>query len=229
MKGSILFVTGTGTGVGKTVFAAALTRHLRKRGINVAALKPICSGGRDDARALRAASGNALPLDEVNPWHFRAPLSPLLAARMEGRRASQAQVVARVRAAARQFEFVVVEGAGGLLSPLGEGFDSRELLLALRATPIVVCPNELGAVNQVLLVLEALPQTAANRTQIVLMNPRRLDLAASTNLELLAESVDHRRIHAFAWLGKDPFAASTSEKPVVQESLDRLVRVIAPI
>jgi len=229
MKGSVVFVTGTGTGVGKTVFAAALTRHLRKRGINVAALKPICSGGRDDARALRAASGNALPLDEVNPWHFRAPLSPLLAARMEGRRVSQAQVVARVRAAARQFEFAVVEGAGGLLSPLGEGFDSRELLLALRATPIVVCPNELGAVNQVLLVLGALPQTAANRTQIVLMNPRRLDLAASTNLELLAESVDHRRIHAFAWLGKDPLAASTSENSVVQESLNRLVRVIAPI
>ena len=64
-------------GVGKTVLAALLTRRLREQGWRVAALKPICSGGRDDARVLRDAAGGVLSLDEVNPWHFRAPLSPL--------------------------------------------------------------------------------------------------------------------------------------------------------
>ena len=58
MKPLILFITGTDTGVGKTVFAALLTQHLRARGVCVAALKPICSGSRGDARALRAAAGN---------------------------------------------------------------------------------------------------------------------------------------------------------------------------
>src|SRR5688572_32299105 len=131
MSSIIRIITVTDTGVVKSVMAAVLTQHLRERGVKVAALKPICSGDRNDARVLRAAAGNGLTLDEVNPWHFRAPLSPLLAARMERRRVTQAQVVAQVRAAANQFDVVVVEGAGGLLSPLGEGFDSRDLIIAL--------------------------------------------------------------------------------------------------
>ena len=67
----VYFVTGTDTGAGKTVLTALLTRFLRNRGLKVAALKPICSGGRNDARALRAALNGALSLDEINPWHFR--------------------------------------------------------------------------------------------------------------------------------------------------------------
>ena len=78
-----IFITGTDTGAGKTVLTALLAQFLRERGVNAAALKPICSGGRDDARALRAAMDGALSLDEINPWHFRAPIAPLLAARRE--------------------------------------------------------------------------------------------------------------------------------------------------
>src|ERR1017187_5696129 len=83
MKRTTFFITGTDTGVGKTVLTALLTRNLRERGVNEAALKPICSGGRDDARELCAASSGVLTLDQVNPWHFRAPMAPLLAARRE--------------------------------------------------------------------------------------------------------------------------------------------------
>ena len=81
------FITGTDTGVGKTVLTTLLTRFLCERGSNVAALKPVCSGSRADARALRTAMNGALTLDEINPWHFRAPIAPLLAARKENRRA----------------------------------------------------------------------------------------------------------------------------------------------
>ena len=121
----ILFITGTDTGVGKTVFAAVATLLLRRRGVRVAALKPICSGGREDARLLHAAAGRVLSLDEVNPWHFRAALAPTLAARRENRLVLLRPVVAHIRRAAKRFEVVIVEGAGGLLSPLGEKFDSR--------------------------------------------------------------------------------------------------------
>jgi dethiobiotin synthetase len=202
MKRTTFFITGTDTGVGKTVLTALLARHLRERGVSVAALKPICSGGRDDARSLRAAMNGALTPDEINPWHFRAPLAPLPAARRERRRVGLAGVLAHVRAMQRRFDVLLVEGAGGLLSPLGENFDSRDLIAALRATPIVVCPNRLGAVNQVLLTLAALPRSASCRARVVLMSPSKPDASTSTNVSLLAEFLDAKRIFELSWQGR---------------------------
>jgi dethiobiotin synthetase len=201
MKSSqILFITGTDTGVGKTVFAALATVYLRQNGFRVAGLKPLCSGGRDDARTLQAAAGKALSLAEVNPWYFRAPLAPVLAARKEKRQVRLREVVTHIRRIARRFEVVVVEGAGGLLSPLGEGFDSRDLIKALNATPIIVCANKLGAVNQVRLVVEALPRAAARNARIVLVNPKRPDAVSETNLELLKEFVAPSRLRVMPWV-----------------------------
>ena len=197
MKARTWFITGTDTGAGKTVLAALLTRHLRARGVRVAALKPICSGGRDDARILRNAAGGFLSLDEVNPWHFRAPLAPLLGGRKEKRRVRLREVVAWVQRMRKRFAVVVVEGAGGLLSPLGEGFDSRELIVALRAMPVVVCPNRLGAVNQARLAVSALPEELARKACVVLMSPRRAEAASRTNAELLGEFLGRERVQVF--------------------------------
>jgi len=86
MKQMTIFITGTDTGVGKTVLTVLLAQFLRQRGVNAAALKPICSGGRDDARKIFTAVSGALSLDEINPWHFRAPIAPLLAARKENKK-----------------------------------------------------------------------------------------------------------------------------------------------
>jgi len=73
------------------------------------------------------------------------------------------------------------------LSPLGENFDSRDLILALRATPVVVAQNKLGAVNRILLTLEALPKNLRNKTRVVLMSPRKPDAATESNSKLLAQ------------------------------------------
>lgn len=196
----ILFITGTDTGVGKTVFAALSTVYLRQNGFRVAALKPLCSGGREDARILHAAAGKVLSLDDVNPWSFRSPLAPLLAARKERKRVRLREVVAHIRRIAKRFEVVVVEGAGGLLSPLGEGFDSRDLIRALNAMPIIVCPNRLGAVNQVRLVLEALPLATRENARVVLVNPKKPDVASRTNLTLLNEFVEPKRLRVIPWI-----------------------------
>jgi dethiobiotin synthetase len=204
MAAKILFVTGTDTGVGKTMLGAQVTRHLRAQGVRVAALKPICSGNRDDARTLWEAAGKILKLDEVNPWHFRAPLAPLLAARMERKRVRLREVVAHIRSVARRFDMVVVEGAGGLLSPLGDNFNSRDLIEALRAIPIVVCPNQLGAVNQALLVLEALPRAVVKLATVLLVSPRKPDLASRSNPELLAELIGAHRVRVLPWLEFKP-------------------------
>jgi len=202
MSSKIYFVTGTDTGVGKTVFATAITILLRQSGKRVAALKPICSGGRGDARLLHLAAGKVLSLGEVNPWHFRAALAPVLAARKEKKQLRLRQVAAHVRRMAKPFEVVIVEGAGGLLSPLGEDFDSRDLIVALNATPLVVCPNKLGAVNQVRLVLEALPRRLASQARVILVDQPKPDPASRSNLELLKEFVDSTRLRTVPWLGR---------------------------
>jgi dethiobiotin synthetase len=181
------FIAGTDTGVGKTVLTALLTRFLRERGVNVTALKPICSGGRADARVLRAAMNGALTLDEINPWHFRAPITPLLAARKENRRVKLSQVLAHTRMIQERFDILLVEGAGGLLSPLGENFDSRDLIAALHATPIIVAPNKLGVVSQVLLIFEALPKNLRVKARVVLVSPLKPDASAKSNAKLLAK------------------------------------------
>jgi dethiobiotin synthetase len=200
MKRLRVYVTGTNTGVGKTVVTCLLTRSLRAAGISVAAVKPVCSGDRADARRLHAASDGALSLAEVNPWFFRAPLTPLLAARRQGRMVKKADVCAHLRRLEKRFEAVILEGAGGLLSPLGVDFDSRDLILALGALPIVVCPNRLGALNQSLLALAALPRAFARRARLVLISPRRSDAVSRSNPIFLSKKLGTTRVHTLPWL-----------------------------
>jgi dethiobiotin synthetase len=221
MKRQCLVITGTDTGVGKTRLACDLVSLLRKEGLHVCGLKPICSGGREDAEALRRASGNALPLDVVNPWHFRAALAPVLAARRERKRVTGVQVVRHLRRVAQSFQVTIVEGAGGLLSPLGEGFTTRELVIGLRAVPVVVCPNRLGAVNQVLLVLAALPKGTARRAHLVLVNQRKPDASTASNRILLAKQIGTDRVHVMPWI------TGTKSEAGVERSLGRLFRGIA--
>lgn len=188
------FITGTDTGVGKTVFTVSLLASLRRNGINAAALKPICSGGRDDAKKILAVSDSALLLDEINPWHFRAAIAPTLAARREKKKVTLAQAAAHIRAMRKRFEILLVEGAGGLLSPLGENFNSRDLILATRSTPVIVASNRLGVVNHVLLTLEALPKSYRAKARVVLMPTPKPDGSTKSNARLLAEFFEAKRI-----------------------------------
>ena len=183
----IIVITGTDTGVGKTLLTGLLAAHLVREGVQVAALKPICSGDREDARFLRRAVKDALPLAAINPWHFRAPIAPLLAARQAKAAVSLEEVVAHIRSVANHAEVVLVEGAGGLLSPLGEGFSTRELQAKLNARLLIVAANRLGAVNHVRLTLAALPPRPARQAQVILMAPAQPDAASRSNPVLLRE------------------------------------------
>jgi dethiobiotin synthetase len=223
MKHVTFFITGNDTGVGKTVLAVLLTRHLRARGIKVAALKPLCSGDQSDALLLRQAAGDTLPLQETNPWHFRAALAPLVAARRERRQVTRAAVLGHVRRVRRGFDVTLIEGAGGLLSPLGGDFTARELIVSLQATPLVVCPNRLGAINQALLVLAALPAGAGGRAQVVLISQRQPDGAERSNVGALREALGSRRVHVLPWLSKAQLASQAPLSPRVGKTLDALV------
>jgi dethiobiotin synthetase len=220
-----LFITGTDTGVGKTVLTALLTRSLREHGVNAAALKPVCSGTRADARALHAAMNGALTLDEINPWHFRAPIAPLLAARKENQRVKLSQVLAHARAMQKRFDVVLVEGAGGLLSPLGENFNARDLILAFRARPIIVAQNKIGAVNHIRLTFEALPENFRLKAKIVLMSPPKPDAAATSNVKLLEQFLSRGKILSLPWLGEKFELAEVLKRPLVRKTLG----VLSPI
>jgi len=218
----IFFITGTDTGVGKTVLTALLAGDLRRRGLPVAALKPVSSGGRADARVLQTVLDGMLTLDEINPWHFRAPVAPLLAARREHRRVNMADVVAHVRSTQTRFDPVLVEGAGGLLSPLGDDFDSRDLLSVLRAIPLVVASDRLGAVNHVRLTLAVLPRAAAARTRVLFMAPPKPDASSGTNAELLGKFFDRKRIFRLPWMGRKP----ATEKNLADPRVRRVLRAL---
>jgi dethiobiotin synthetase len=218
------FITGTDTGVGKTVFTALLAQFFREQKINVAALKPICSGGRDDARKIFFALGGALSLDEINPWHFRAPTAPSLAAELEKKLVKLAQVFAHIRSTQKKFDVTIVEGAGGLLSPLGENFDSRDLIIALRATPIIVAQNKLGCVNHLLLTLEALPKNLRAKTKIILMSPPKPEAATASNAKLLGQFFPAGEIFSLPWLGEKFETAEILKKPAVRKTFSTLLR-----
>jgi dethiobiotin synthetase len=221
---SLFVITGTDTGVGKTVLAGLMTGYLQDAGVSAVALKPVCAGDRGDARLLRTASGCSLTLDETNPWHFRAPLAPLLAARQSRQTVKLAQVLAHVHRIEQRFHAVIVEGAGGLLSPLGEQFDSRDLILALRVAPIIVCPNRLGAINQCLLVLAALPRSCSRNARIVLMSPKHPDSASRSNPKLLSELLGDGRVHVLPWLKyPDQWSRALSNQRI-HESIGSIVR-----
>jgi dethiobiotin synthetase len=94
-------------------------------------------------------------------------------------------VLAHIRAIQKEFDVALVEGAGGLLSPLGEDFNSRDLIAALRATPVIVAQNKLGVVNHILLTLKALPKPLRVKARVLLMLPPDPDAATTANAELL--------------------------------------------
>ena len=182
------FVTGTDTGVGKTYVTALLTRSLRGAGLDTVALKPLCSGDRRDAEILRAAAGNELSIDEVNPHWFQAPVAPLVAARLEGRRVSLAALTEWFETASAGRASVLVEGAGGWLTPLMEQAGAADLCAELGLPVIVVVANRLGCVNHTLLTLESIRSRGLTCQGIILNSlPSPPDAAAPTNRALLEE------------------------------------------
>jgi dethiobiotin synthetase len=153
-----VFVTGTDTGVGKTVVSCALLRALRARGLNVGAIKPIETGvgpeGPLDAIALRDAADSLDSLDVVCPQQFELPAAPSVAAEVEGRHVDHA-AIARAFATVREGrDFVVVEGAGGLRVPIDSKTDMIDLAQSLQLPALLVARAALGTINHTLLSLE---------------------------------------------------------------------------
>lgn len=158
LPGAGFFVTGTDTGVGKTVVSCALIRALRSAGTNVGAMKPIETGvgeaGPLDAMKLREAAGGTDDLADVCPQQFALPAAPTVAAAAEGREVDLHAVRHAFATLASCRDLVVVEGAGGLLVPVGAGATMADLAGEMRLPLVLVARAALGTINHTRLTLE---------------------------------------------------------------------------
>jgi dethiobiotin synthetase len=179
----IIFVTGTDTGVGKTVLTGLLLAHLRGEGCDALAMKPFCSGGRGDARLLLGLQKGCLTLNEVNPYYYDKPVTPAAAPNPVAFK----DVVSRISALSNRCETLLIEGAGGLLSPLGKNYTARELISELNCQTIIVSRNSLGTINHTLLTVEAMRSVAVKQLEIVLMRAEKPDPSSPTNEKLLRQ------------------------------------------
>lgn len=155
-----LLVTGTDTGVGKTLVSTALVLGYGRRGERVAGLKPIVSGAVDgvweDVESLRLASSPQRAVEECTLYSFRAAIAPHWAAREEDRAIDVEAAVGFVREQAKSVDRVVVEGAGGFLVPLNARAGFAELAQSLRLPVLLVVGLRLGAINHARLTCEAI-------------------------------------------------------------------------
>ena len=166
--------TGTDTNVGKTLVTSAIAAALTRRGLRVAAMKPIETGcefddpNRDGARLARAAN-ETRGLAVVAPITFPEPMSPLMAAELAGQPIDLGRLDAAVETASRGYDALLVEGAGGLLNPITPSLAFDALFARWSLDVVIVAPNRLGSVNHVRLTITAV-RAAGLRVCAVVMN-----------------------------------------------------------
>ena len=163
-SGRGFFVTGTDTGVGKTLVACALLRAFTHSGLRTVGMKPVATGCRtdvpdhanEDVAALIAASSVPAPIDLINPYCFKLPIAPHLAAQQAGNCISATRIRECYLSLARLADRVVVEGAGGLLVPMNRSEDFGDLVRILDISVVLVVGMRLGCLNHALLTAEAI-------------------------------------------------------------------------
>lgn len=157
------FVTGTDTGVGKTRVTAVLVRTLVEQGLRVAAMKPVAAGAEPteaglrnaDALTLAAAANVEAPYELINPYCLALPASPHIAAREAGVTISPEVVRERLDQLAARADWVLAEGAGGWLAPIGEGQTMADVAVAMGLPVLLVVGLRLGCLNHALLTARA--------------------------------------------------------------------------
>lgn len=180
------FITATGTDQGKTLVTAALCWQLRQQQKEVVALKPIVSGGTEDSQLiLRALEKTNTPenINAISPWQFTAPLSPDEAARQEGKKIDLDEVVECCLQP--KSEIMLIEGAGGVMSPLSEAALNIDLIMAVDAPVILVSASYLGCVSHILSALSVLRDHAVDIAGVVLSEVDATAQSAETTLRSL--------------------------------------------
>lgn len=223
-----LFVTGTDTGVGKTVVTGGIVAALRARGHDVGVAKPLQSGAlagdpSGDAMLLREWSGVPESAAEIAPYSFAAALAPSVAAALEERAVTLADALDAVQAIAERHDAVVVEGAGGLIVPLGPGWTVADLAVALGLPVLVVARAGLGTVNHSALTVGALRSLGLEPVGVVLNGSA--DESSQRNAELIEELAEVRVLGHTPWVDGDLDVSKLVEDNVDLDALIPLKEV----
>jgi dethiobiotin synthetase len=229
-----LLVTGTDTGVGKTLVGAALTLLLARSGLDVAVMKPVESGVPqpdglgEDGKLLRWASGSRQPVEEITPYRLVEPVAPSLAARRAGIDIDWSDLLGRALRLHARHQFALLEGAGGLLTPLAEKRSVADLAAALGWPLLVVCRCDLGTINHTLLTLEVARQRGLRVAGWVINGlPAKPDLAQATAADMIRERTAAPcwgTLHQVAGQPRDKVAALADQMAnwqVVEEILNK--------
>jgi dethiobiotin synthase len=213
-----LLITGTDTSVGKTWVGRALSHALVAAGRRVVAVKPVetgCQGDRshlEDGALLAAATGQAEPRAAL--FRFTAPVAPALAAEREGAPIDLDALVLAIDGLSDGAEVLLVEGAGGLLSPITWEWTVVDLARALGASSLVVGVDRLGTINHTQLTLSALELAGLNLTGVVLTAPETPDASTGTNAAAIARLSGVDEVLSLSRF-TDPSAAMAEIAPVV--------------
>jgi dethiobiotin synthetase len=192
-----LFVTGTDTGVGKSIVAAAVCAALAARGERVAAFKPVVTGLAEpegdfppDHELLAGAAGGFQSPADVAPYSYDPPVSPHLAAELAGETIEPARLVATACALAADADVLVAEGVGGLLVPITPGYLVRDLARDLSLPVVVAARTGLGTISHTLLTVEAARAVGLEVAGIVMTpwpaEPARIEQSNRSTVERLA-------------------------------------------
>lgn len=188
-----LFIAGTDTGVGKTLIACALLQGFAARGLRVAAMKPVAAGAvrrrgvwhNEDVAQLRAAANVDAPLAVINPYCFAPAIAPHIAAQQAGVAMRMAVIKKNYARLGRNADLVVVEGAGGLLVPLGGRLSAADIPARLGLPVVLVVGLRLGCLNHALLTVEALQARGLHLAGWVANHIDPAMLRAAENLQTL--------------------------------------------
>ncbi|MGY1458723.1 MULTISPECIES: dethiobiotin synthase [unclassified Luteimonas] len=227
-----VLVTGTDTGVGKSMTSVALLHALRARGLRAVGMKPVAAGceatpqglRNDDALALQAAAGDPRPAyEDVNPWALPEPTAPQLAARSAGVQVSMPPILAAYARLATNADVVVVEGAGGWLSPLADGIEHADLAHALELPVVLVVGLRLGCLSHARLSARAI---AADGCRLLGWVGCAVDPAFDRRddyLDLLRAAL------ALPYLGVVPHAAPTADPATLVPHLGMAAAAVANV
>jgi dethiobiotin synthetase len=210
-----IFVTGTDTGVGKTVIACGIARLLQAAGVKVGVMKPVATGDRKDALSLQKAARLDEALDVINPQFFKQPLAPTVSAALERREVDVEAIYKAYWFLQKRYDVVIVEGIGGIRVPLGESTYVVDLMQALRLPALVVSRNALGTLNHTLLTLDGLEKERVPVMGVILNGGRGSGLVQKTNPEELQDHISVPVLGEISYqtaLAKNPSAAAAALK-----------------
>jgi dethiobiotin synthetase len=214
-----LLITGTDTGAGKTWVGRALSHALVSAGRRVVAVKPVetgCGNARshlEDGALLAAATGQAEPRAAL--FRFAAPVAPALAAEREGETIDLDALVLQIEGLSSNAEVLLVEGAGGLLSPITWEWTVVDLARALGASALVVAMDRLGTINHTQLTLSALELAGLSVTGIVLTAPEMPDDSTGTNASAIVRLSGLDRVLSLP-RANDPSAVVSEVAPLIR-------------